>query len=109
MSRSIGFIGLGIMGKPMSKNLIKAGHDLIVFDVVDAPLREVESLGAKVARSYINDKLVNDIAPRDRNIAMVFQTYALYPHMTVTIYDSHYAFGVQRDPGEDIRNRAHRR
>ena len=32
---------------------------------------------------YIDNKLVNDIAPRDRNIAMVFQTYALYPHMTV--------------------------
>jgi 2-hydroxy-3-oxopropionate reductase len=51
MSKSIGFIGLGIMGKPMSKNLIKAGHNLTVFDIVDAPLREVASLGAKVAHS----------------------------------------------------------
>lgn len=32
---------------------------------------------------YINDKLVNDVAPKDRDIAMVFQNYALYPHMTV--------------------------
>jgi multiple sugar transport system ATP-binding protein len=32
---------------------------------------------------YIDDKLVNDIAPKDRDIAMVFQNYALYPHMTV--------------------------
>lgn len=32
---------------------------------------------------YIGDKLVNDIAPKDRDIAMVFQNYALYPHMTV--------------------------
>ncbi|MCF0116251.1 MAG: sn-glycerol-3-phosphate ABC transporter ATP-binding protein UgpC [Erysipelotrichaceae bacterium] len=32
---------------------------------------------------YIDDKLVNDVAPKDRDIAMVFQTYALYPHMTV--------------------------
>ena len=32
---------------------------------------------------YIGDKLVNDVAPKDRNIAMVFQNYALYPHMTV--------------------------
>jgi multiple sugar transport system ATP-binding protein len=32
---------------------------------------------------YIGDKLVNDVPPRDRNIAMVFQTYALYPHMNV--------------------------
>ncbi|MDE6182642.1 MAG: sn-glycerol-3-phosphate ABC transporter ATP-binding protein UgpC, partial [Eubacteriales bacterium] len=35
---------------------------------------------------YIGDKLVNDVAPKDRNIAMVFQNYALYPHMTV--YDN---------------------
>lgn len=35
---------------------------------------------------YIGDRLVNDVAPKDRNIAMVFQNYALYPHMTV--YDN---------------------
>ena len=32
---------------------------------------------------YIDDKLVNDVEPKDRDIAMVFQSYALYPHMTV--------------------------
>jgi len=32
---------------------------------------------------YIDDKVVNDVAPKDRDIAMVFQNYALYPHMTV--------------------------
>ena len=32
---------------------------------------------------YIGGKLVNDVAPKDRDIAMVFQNYALYPHMTV--------------------------
>ena len=35
---------------------------------------------------YIDDKLVNSVAPKDRDIAMVFQNYALYPHMTV--YDN---------------------
>ena len=35
---------------------------------------------------YIDDKLVNDVEPKDRDIAMVFQNYALYPHMTV--YDN---------------------
>ena len=35
---------------------------------------------------WIGDKLVNDVAPKDRDIAMVFQNYALYPHMTV--YDN---------------------
>ena len=37
MSCNIGFIGLGIMGKPMSKNLMKAGHKLVVYDIVPAP------------------------------------------------------------------------
>jgi 2-hydroxy-3-oxopropionate reductase len=47
----IGFIGLGIMGKPMSKNLIKAGHELTVFDIVESAVKELESMGAKSARS----------------------------------------------------------
>lgn len=41
---------------------------------------------------YIGEKLVNDVAPKDRDIAMVFQNYALYPHMTV--YDN-MAFGLK--------------
>ncbi|GAB6168392.1 sn-glycerol-3-phosphate ABC transporter ATP-binding protein UgpC [Clostridium carnis] len=41
---------------------------------------------------YIDNKLVNDTAPKDRDIAMVFQNYALYPHMTV--YDN-MAFGLK--------------
>ncbi len=41
---------------------------------------------------YIDNVLVNDVAPKDRNIAMVFQSYALYPHMTV--YDN-MAFGLK--------------
>ncbi len=41
---------------------------------------------------YIDGKLVNNIAPKDRDIAMVFQSYALYPHMTV--YDN-MAFGLK--------------
>ena len=32
---------------------------------------------------YIGDKIVNDVSPKDRDIAMVFQSYALYPHITV--------------------------
>ncbi|MPQ43497.1 ABC transporter ATP-binding protein [Clostridium tarantellae] len=41
---------------------------------------------------YIGDKLVNDVEPKERDIAMVFQSYALYPHMTV--YDN-MAFGLK--------------
>ena len=37
MGLKIGFVGLGTMGKPMSKNLIKAGHKLTVYDVVKPP------------------------------------------------------------------------
>lgn len=45
----IGFIGLGIMGKPMSKNLLKAGYELVVCDVVKAAVDEVVAAGAKAA------------------------------------------------------------
>src|SRR5699024_2404647 len=41
---------------------------------------------------YIGDTVMNDVAPKDRDIAMVFQNYALYPHMTV--FDN-MAFGLK--------------
>jgi len=47
----IGFIGLGIMGKPMSKNLLKAGHEIIVCDVVRAAVDELVAAGAKAVAS----------------------------------------------------------
>ena len=55
---------------------------------------------------YIDETLVNDIAPKDRDIAMVFQNYALYPHMTV--YDN-MAFGLKlrKYSKEDIDKRVH--
>jgi 2-hydroxy-3-oxopropionate reductase len=43
---NIGFIGLGIMGKPMAKNLLKAGHALVVYDIVPAGADEVIAAGA---------------------------------------------------------------
>jgi multiple sugar transport system ATP-binding protein len=43
-------------------------------------------------RLLIGDRVVNDVAPKDRDIAMVFQSYALYPHMTV--FDN-LAFGLK--------------
>ena len=53
---------------------------------------------------YIGDRLVNDVAPKDRDIAMVFQNYALYPHMTV--FDN-MAFGLKlrKTPKDEIRRR----
>lgn len=53
---------------------------------------------------YIGDRLVNDVSPKDRDIAMVFQNYALYPHMSV--YDN-MAFGLKlrKVPKNDIQQR----
>lgn len=47
----LGFIGLGIMGKPMSKNLLKAGHELVVFDYNQETVKEVTAAGAIAATS----------------------------------------------------------
>jgi len=47
----IGFIGLGIMGKPMAKNLIKAGHELIVYDIIKDNIDNLVAAGAKPASS----------------------------------------------------------
>ncbi|MGE4464575.1 NAD(P)-binding domain-containing protein, partial [Sphaerochaeta sp.] len=47
----IGFIGLGIMGKPMAKNLLKAGHEVVCFDVVAANVADVVASGAVAAKS----------------------------------------------------------
>ncbi len=45
----VGFIGLGIMGKPMAKNLLKAKHELVVYDIVKASQDDVVAAGAKGA------------------------------------------------------------
>ena len=47
----IGFIGLGIMGKPMSRNLLKAGFELIVYDIDETAVKIIEKAGAKLASS----------------------------------------------------------
>ena len=64
-----------------------------------AGLEEITS-----GKILIDDKVVNDIAPKDRDVAMVFQNYALYPHMTV--YDN-MAFGlkIRKYPIEEIKRR----
>ena len=53
---------------------------------------------------YIGGRLVNDVAPKDRDIAMVFQNYALYPHMTVF---ENMAFGLKlrKTPKDEIKKR----
>lgn len=55
-------------------------------------------------RIMIGDRIVNDVAPKDRDIAMVFQSYALYPHMSV--FDN-MAFGLKlrKTPKDEIKRR----
>jgi len=51
MAEQIGFIGLGIMGKPMARNLVKAGYELTVYDIVGEAVEELATEGAKTASS----------------------------------------------------------
>jgi multiple sugar transport system ATP-binding protein len=55
----------------------------------------------------IGDRVVNDLTPKDRDVAMVFQSYALYPHMTV---EQNLAFGLKlrKIPKKEIRERVQR-
>jgi len=55
----------------------------------------------------IGDRIVNDVQPKDRDIAMVFQNYALYPHMTV--FDNiGFALKLARVPKDEIKQRVHK-
>jgi 2-hydroxy-3-oxopropionate reductase len=51
MAQTVGFIGLGIMGRPMAKNLLKAGYPLVVCSRSQGPVQELVSAGAKAAPS----------------------------------------------------------
>ena len=50
---------------------------------------------------YIGDRRVNDVPPKDRDIAMVFQSYALYPHMTV-YKNMAFALELRKTPKDEI-------
>ena len=80
------FVGPSGCGKPTTLRMI-------------AGLEEISE-----GELYIGDRYVNDVAPKDRDIAMVFQNYALYPHMTV--FDN-MAFGLKlrKVPKEEIKRR----
>ena len=49
--KKIGFVGLGIMGKPMAKNLLKAGYELTVFDINQDAVNEVVAAGGVAAKT----------------------------------------------------------
>ncbi len=76
MAEQIGFIGLGIMGKPMARNLMQAGYALTVYDIVGEPVEELATEGAKPASSgaevaAVTDKIITmlpDSADSERAI-----------------------------------------
>ena len=57
----IGFIGLGAMGRPMSKNLLKAGHELHVYDIVPAAVEEIVACGAIAEKSNKDVAAATDV------------------------------------------------
>ena len=57
-------------------------------------------------RVFIGEQMVNDVPPKDRDIAMVFQNYALYPHMTV-FQNMAFALKLRKYPKEEILTRVH--
>lgn len=57
----VGFIGLGIMGKPMSHNLIKAGHSLVVYDIVPELVPDVAASGATAGKSAMDVAAQSDV------------------------------------------------
>ena len=68
-------------------------------DQIIAGLEEISK-----GEMYIGDRLINDVPPKDRDIAMVFQNYALYPHMTVAD-NMGFALKIAGTPKEEIRKR----
>ncbi|MGI1832036.1 MULTISPECIES: 2-hydroxy-3-oxopropionate reductase [Bacillus] len=61
MAKKIGFIGLGIMGKPMAFNLLKAGHTVTVFDIHTEAVLALKEVGANAAASAAETASVSDI------------------------------------------------
>jgi 2-hydroxy-3-oxopropionate reductase len=59
--KKIGFIGLGIMGKPMAKNLLKAGYPLTVYDIRPEPVQELVEAGAKKGSSSADVAAQNEV------------------------------------------------
>lgn len=71
----IGFVGLGIMGKPMAKNLLKAGKELVVYDINEAAVKEVVASGAVAASSAkevaTQTKLIITMLPNSPHVKTV--------------------------------------
>ncbi len=72
----IGFIGLGNMGGPMAINLIKAGHDVVAFDLVEAALERVRAAGGRSAASareaVLDANFVVSMLPAGRHVESLY-------------------------------------
>lgn len=71
-SQQIGFIGIGVMGRPMARRLLAAGHALVVFDTDAQAVAELSALGAQAATS------VRDVADRARIVFTSLPTPAVF-------------------------------
>jgi 2-hydroxy-3-oxopropionate reductase len=75
VNTKIGFIGLGIMGKPMAKNLIKAGYSLIIHNRSQAPVAELVKEGAQAAKSPMEvaqqSEIVITMLPNSPDVELV--------------------------------------
>ena len=76
MDKTIGFIGLGNMGKPMAQNLVKAGYGLVVYDLNRKAMEDLHGQGARMADSIravaeASDVLIT-ILPADKEILDVY-------------------------------------
>ena len=73
--KKIGFIGLGIMGKPMAKNLLKAGYELTVYTLEPETVKEMETLGAKGASTNRevaeNSEIIFTMVPNSPQVRQV--------------------------------------
>jgi 2-hydroxy-3-oxopropionate reductase len=78
MNKKIGFIGLGIMGKPMAKNLLKANYELLVYDLNESAVKELKECGAEAAGS------VAEVANRCGTIITMLPNS---PHVKTVVLD----------------------
>src|SRR5438094_150240 len=117
--------GRGAMAGVTLKNLSKTFKNVVAVDNMNLEIRDKEFLvlvgpsgcgkttalrmvagleEATAGEIFIGERLVNDVSPKDRDIAMVFQNYALYPHMTV-YKNMAFALELRRTPREEIKKR----
>ena len=91
--QKIGFIGLGIMGKPMAKNLLKAGYKLVVYDINKQPVKELVEAGAEEGLSS------KDVAERTDIIITMLPNS---PHVKEVILGRTACWGPDRDRSSSI-------